>query len=255
MRLQDIMKLTTFLSATFAALWLTSSVYAQSSGFKGTVLETMSAANYTYAEIDTGKAKLWIAGPQTKIKKGDTINTPVGFEMKDFKSPSLKRTFPSIFFVGEINTGEGNVKQALPPGHPPTNPNNSHPGVADAIDAHGLGKKIPSPIKNFEGITKAPDGLTVQELLDKAGDLGGKTVRFRARIVKVNKHIMGRNWYHLQDGTGKGTNADITVTSSEAAALGDVVLVEGTVALNRDFGLGYKYPVMVEKAKLAIEKE
>ena len=234
---------------------IATAAFAQSSGFKGKVLETMSAANYTYAEIDTGKAKLWIAGPQTEIKKGDTINTPVGFEMKDFKSPSLKRTFPSIFFVGEINKGEGNVKQALPPGHPPTTGKDTHPGVADAIDAHDLGKKIPSPVKNFEGIIKAPNGFTVEELLEKAKDHGGKTVRFRARIVKVNKHIMGRNWYHFQDGTGKDGNADITVTSTEVAALGDVVLVEGTLALNRDFGLGYKYPVMVEQAKLAIEKE
>jgi hypothetical protein len=64
---------------------------------------------------------------------------------------------------------------------------------------------------------------------------------------------MGRNWLHLRDGTGSSANKDhdLTVTTSETAAVGDVVLVRGTVRKDLDFGAGYAYAVLVEEAKLS----
>jgi len=77
-------------------------------------------------------------------------------------------------------------------------------------------------------------------------------VTVRGRVVKYNGGILGRNWLHLQDGSGelaKGTN-DLTVTTTGAAAIGDVVTATGTGAVDRDFGAGYTYTVMVEDAAL-----
>ena len=62
----------------------------------------------------------------------------------------------------------------------------------------------------------------------------------------------GKNWVHLRDGSGKsddGSN-DLLVTTNDSAALGDVVLVKGVVAIDRDLGSGYAYKVLVENAKL-----
>jgi hypothetical protein len=36
-------------------------------------------------------------------------------------------------------------------------------------------------------------------------------------------------------------------------AVGDTVLVTGTLGLNRDFGMGYQYPVIVEDAEVTVE--
>ena len=70
--------------------------------------------------------------------------------------------------------------------------------------------------------------------------------------MKYSAGIMGRNWIHLQDGTGDaaaGTN-DLTVTSSATTAVGDTILVQGSVAVDKDFGAGYRYAVIVEDASV-----
>jgi hypothetical protein len=72
-------------------------------------------------------------------------------------------------------------------------------------------------------------------------------------VVKFSAGIMGRDWVHLRDGSGaqdKGTN-DITVTTGDQAAVGDVVVAKGVVRTDKDFGAGYAYPVIVEDAKLS----
>jgi hypothetical protein len=69
-------------------------------------------------------------------------------------------------------------------------------------------------------------------------------------VVKYNAAILGKNWFHLQDGSGKtadGTN-DLTITTEAAVAVGDIVTVTGTVAIDRDFGAGYTYALMLEDA-------
>ena len=95
-------------------------------------------------------------------------------------------------------------------------------------------------------------GRTVEELYAQKGDLAGKTIALRGKVVKYTAGIMGRNWIHIQDGTGdagSGTH-DITVTSSATAAVGQVVLVQGIVAVDKDFGAGYRYDVILEEASV-----
>ena len=65
---------------------------------------------------------------------------------------------------------------------------------------------------------------------------------------------MNRNWVHLQDGTGTPGANDLTVTTADAAKVGDTVLVNGTLVFNKDFGHGYKYEVLLQDAKLTVEK-
>ena len=90
------------------------------------------------------------------------------------------------------------------------------------------------------------------EVVDGKAKLAGKTVLVQARVVKVNNAIMGKNWLHVQDGSGNaaaGSN-DILVTSQETAAVGDIVTARGTVRTGVDLGSGYTYPVLIEDAKL-----
>ena len=75
----------------------------------------------------------------------------------------------------------------------------------------------------------------------------------RGKVVKYNEGVMGKNWIHLQDGSGdagQGTN-DLTVTSLDAASVSETVTITGTVRTNKDFGSGYVYRVIVEDAKVA----
>jgi hypothetical protein len=82
--------------------------------------------------------------------------------------------------------------------------------------------------------------------------LVGKTVTVRGKVMKFNGGILGVNWIHLQDGSGKEaehTN-DITVTSDAEAKIGETITVTGVVGINKDLGSGYNYPVIIEKAKI-----
>ncbi len=127
----------------------------------------------------------------------------------------------------------------LPEGHP-------------NIDMSG-GAAPTAPKFDFSKIVKPKDGKTVQEVYQEKAKLNGKRVTLRGKIVKYSAAIMGKNWLHLRDGTGKDPTNDLTVTTQAKAKVGDTVLVEGTVALDKDLGAGYKYDVIIEEAKVKIE--
>ena len=102
-------------------------------------------------------------------------------------------------------------------------------------------------------IKKAKGGYTVEELYIKKDQLDGKKVKVRGKVVKFNPNIMGKNWLHLQDGTGKPGANDITVTTRQNANIGGIVLVTGVLVTNKDFGGGYRYEVMLDDAAIAAE--
>ncbi|CCQ72889.1 conserved exported protein of unknown function [Magnetospira sp. QH-2] len=90
--------------------------------------------------------------------------------------------------------------------------------------------------------------VTVADLHAKRSELGGKQVTVTGQVVKVNNDIMKRNFIHMQDGTGSGKTGKVIFTSQETAKVGDEISATGTVKLDVDFGMGYFYPVLVEKA-------
>ncbi|WP_456381024.1 hypothetical protein [Thiolapillus sp.] len=105
-------------------------------------------------------------------------------------------------------------------------------------------------------VTLASDAVTktVGAVYEEKAQLAGKQVRVSGEIVKVNNKIMGRNFLHLRDGTGKQGSNDLTVTSQETATVGDQVEIVGTVATDVDFGSGYIYPLLIEKATITKAK-
>ena len=127
----------------------------------------------------------------------------------------------------------------LPEGHP-------------NIDTRG-GTASAAPKPDFSKIVKPKDGKTVQEVYQEKAKLNGKHVTLRGKVVKYSEAIMGKNWLHLRDGTGKEPANDLTVTTQAKAKVGDTVLVEGTVTLDKDLGAGYKYDVIIEDAKVKVE--
>jgi hypothetical protein len=106
---------------------------------------------------------------------------------------------------------------------------------------------------DFSGLKKADGGQTIAEVYANKKSLQAKAVRVRGKVVKYNSEIMGKNWVHLMDGTGTAGANDLTITTADTAKVGDTVLVNGTLALDKDFGYSYKYGVMVENAKVTVE--
>ena len=118
---------------------------------------------------------------------------------------------------------------------------------------HGAAKAAPVDLGDIK-VPKAsgPDGRTVAEIITKRAELKNKTVVVRGKVVKFNAQILKMNWVHLRDGTGSetdGTN-DLLLTTSEQVKVGHVVVMKGVVHVDKDFGMGYAYQVLVEEAKL-----
>ena len=106
---------------------------------------------------------------------------------------------------------------------------------------------------DLSGITAVEGGQTVATLFEKKAELAGKPVKVRGKVVKFTPEIMGKNWIHLQDGTGAAGNNDLTVTTSASAQMGDTVTISGTLSVDKDFGYGYAYDVIIEDAEVTVE--
>ncbi len=204
----------------------------------GKVLETMTSGGYTYVKVNLDKGEVWAAGPETKIAVGDEVTIPSGMAMKNFRSKTLKRVFPEIYFVANFG------KKGAPAGGPVSKDK-------VLVPAHGGGTAA-APVK-LTGIKKLKGGYTVADVFGKSASLGGKTIKLRGKVTKFSAQIMGTNWLHVRDGTGKDGSNDLTVTTKATAKVGDTVIVTGKLTLNKDFGSGYKYAVIVEGAEITVE--
>jgi hypothetical protein len=217
----------------------------ESNSFSGKVAETMDAASYTYVLLDTGSNKVWAAAPQFTVKVGDSVAIARGMAMPGYHSKTLNRDFDVVYFTGTVEVnGAAKIEAGAPAGLP-----KNHPPIGGAAG----GNSAPPARPDFTGLKKAQGGKTIQELYAAREKLAGKPVVVRGKVVKYNSMIMGKNWLHLQDGTGSAGGNDLVVTSMDEARVGDTVLVTGTAATDKDFGAGYKFGLIVEDAKIVVE--
>ena len=214
-------------------------------GGTGKVLETMNSGGYTYVKADIGGTEVWAAAPQFSVKPGDVVVIPEGAPMPNYYSKTLDRTFDRIYFVPSIAIQGG-------AGRIPTTALDAHGGGATPLEHGGSAAARPAAVQ-ISGIKRADGGKTVEELFqDKAG-LAGKDVVVRGKVVKFSSAIMGKNWLHVQDGSGAPGTNDLAVTTDVTVSVGDTVLVKGKMTTDKDFGVGYKYDVILEDA--AVTKE
>jgi hypothetical protein len=213
---------------------------------RGTVLETMDSGGYTYVLLDTGESEEWHATQQSTVSVGDVVQTSRGMAMQQFNSKTLDRTFEVIYFSGALENlsatstmPAGHPTTALPPGHP-TTPAESI--VADEMTADTV-------------VAAVEEGKDIAWVYANKDSLAGQSVSLRGKVVKYNSDILGANFLHIQDGSGSGADGsnDLTVTSSMEATVGQTIVVTGNIILDKDFGAGYSFPVLIEDATITIE--
>lgn len=226
----------------------------------GTVMETMSSSGYTYLLVENGAGKTWLAIPETSVKKGDTVEYYQGMVMDKFTSKTLNRTFESIVFSPGLVTAKAKAArqtaQAATDGSFAAAVNAEKATVKPDISkdmsigsAGSNGAIVPLKDISIEKVQSA-NGYSVGEIFAKAGQLAGKKVQVRGKVVKFNPMIMGKNWVHLQDGTGDPmqNSHDLVVTTQETVEVDSTITIEGVLAADKDFGAGYKYAAIVEDA-------
>jgi hypothetical protein len=218
----------------------------------GVVEETLDASDYTYMRLNTEAGEIWAAITKAKVQKGDRVTVVNAMAMDGFESKTLKRKFDRIVF-GSLGDGKAGAPAPVSAHGAATADASKGAPMAAPHAAVSDGKADAMDVKVAKAEGK--DAFTIAQIFADRAKLKDKSVTVRGKVVKANGAIMGRNWYHIRDGSGsrEKKDDDLTVTTGDPAAVGDVVVVKGVVHIDKDFGAGYQYPVVLEDAKVTKE--
>jgi len=182
------------------------------------IVETMSSGGYTYMKVNEGKNTYWIAMTLRDAKVGQEVKFSEQGWMKNFQSKTLHRTFDNILFASAPEPTQKTKLEDIKP--------------------------------NIMSSNYAQKGtISIAELFKNRKQYAEKTITIRAKVTKTSVGIMKRNWVHIEDGSRFQNMDDIVFTTTNPVPkVGEVVSATGTVAIDKDFGYGYFYPVIVEKS-------
>jgi autonomous glycyl radical cofactor GrcA len=190
------------------------------------VKEVLPATRYVYLYVEEGDGQFWIATTKQKYTKGGTYYYKGGLLKTNFESKEYNRIFDTIYLVSNVVASNHG-----------TDVNN------DAeIDMEPQMKVKPVVDPNLK-IEKA-GSIKISELVKNKEKYNGKTVQVSGKCVKINPGIMNRNWIHIADGSQN--DFDLVITSDTFVQEGSIVTMRAVVGLNRDFGAGYKYDLILE---------
>ena len=240
-------------------------VAAQDAVLKASITEFKDVTNYTYLNLKDSTGRIWAAIPKTSVETGDEIELANIIVMKDFHSRVLDKTFATILFA--VPSKESNTRR--PPSHVempaktmtgmPSGmmsgamPHGNVPGAGTKAETgSGKSRAIPQDIRVIKAT--GDHAYTIEEIYAGKKALAKSPVKVRAKVVKFLPDIMGKNWIHIQDGTGsaEGKNNDITVTTTETADVGDEIIVQGTLSIDKDLGAGHVFAALIED--VSVEK-
>jgi len=199
------------------------------------VTEVIQASNYTYLKVNENMTERWVAVTKQEINVGDVFYYDGALQMNNFKSKDLNRTFDEIYFVTQISKTPI-VREKMGSGMP------AHSG------------KIETQKLSSITLEKSANEITLASIFEKRDEFAAKEFEIRGIVVKVNKQVMGKNWIHIQDGTDFNNDFDLTITTQDLAEIGDEVTFKGKISVNKDFGSGYSYEVIMEDAVLTNKK-
>lgn len=209
------------------------------------VKDVEQVGTYTYLLVKGKGPEYWVAVSALEAAPGETYYYQGGLLMENFHSDELDRDFESVLFLDAIYPGtppdlgsntdqearEMDFDQPLPP-----------QGQGDTPGSRAVTEKARVKVEAVEG------AITIAELYANPSQYEGKQIKVTGQVTKFNPQIMDRNWIHLQDGTEHEGKFDLTATSVEYFETGNTVSLEGILALNRDFGYGYSYELLLENA-------
>ncbi len=198
-----------------------------------TVNEILPTSKYIYINVTEAGNSFWIATRKQEVEIGQKYFYKGGLLKTNFESKEYNRVFDKIYLVSNI----------VPERHG----NNANPlGAVSETKAPITGStsnELPT-----EKITPQKGSVSIAEIVKNPSKYEGKTVQITGKCSKVNPNIMNRNWIHLKDGSLD--EYDFVVTSDTFVAEGKTVTMQAVVGLNRDFGAGYTYALILENGEV-----
>ncbi len=218
------------------------------------VQEVEQVGSYTYMLVKGDGPEHWIAAQSMTAFPGETYKYKGGLLMEDFYSKDLDRTFDHVLFLEEIISENASVNPESAPmdeDHASMQQGNAPMDEVHASMHEGTQELTPGSVvineKSDVKMASAEGTVSIAELFSNPASYDGKSIRVQGEVTKVNNAIMERNWVHLQDGTEHEGRYDLTATTSEQFEVGTTVIVEGVITLDKDFGYGYSYEILLEE--------
>lgn len=199
------------------------------------VNEVLPTKRYVYLKVKEGEEEFWIATGKMDVKKGETYFYRGGLLKTDFKSEEYDRVFEEIYLVMNLVSDKDHSKEMKAP-----TKNNSAEDKKISVK-----EDIPTHTEKIIGHKGA---ISIAELVKDPKKYEGHSVQISGTCVKVNLGIMGRNWMHIRDGSKD--DYDLVVTSNAKVSEGSDITIRAVVALNKDFGAGYTYDLILEDGTL-----
>ena len=199
----------------------------------GIVKATTNSGGYTYVMIENDAQDIWAAAPEQEIAPGESVVFTTSMPMHDFYSPSMKKTFKTLYFVTSLKADA--APAALPAGHPPMQTQPSAPR-SEAASA----PRAP--------LAPAPEGdiVPLAELLKNRAAWRDKDILIRGSVIKSTPNVMGKNWVHVSD----GNDHQVVCTTQAEVSPGQSITLKGHVTLDKDIGAGYFYEVLLEDCEV-----
>ncbi len=197
---------------------------------KVVVNEVLPTKRYVYLNVNEGEKQFWIATRKQDVSKGKTYFYKGGLLKTNFESKEYNKVFETVYLVSNlVEENHSNNSGVL-------NNSNSKPIQATS-------EKVVIPT-HTEEIIEHKGSIKIAELVKNPKKYEGKTIQISGKCVKINPGIMNRNWIHLKDGSKD--EFDLVVTSDIFIQEGSIITVKALVSLNKDFGAGYKYDLILE---------
>lgn len=212
---------------------------------KFVVSEVIHTSNYTYLRAKEEDSEKWFAIPLKEVKVGETYYHGASMEMKNFASKELNRTFETIYFLEGISSTPVRAENILPA----QDPEEDHHHISDNSQTVKTGTGAVTDKKNIK-IETEKGSVSIADLFAGKKSFEGKKVSVKGQVTKFSTGILNKNWIHIQDGTEHGGKFDLTITSDQKVNIGDIVIFEGKITLDKDLGHGYFFELIMENAIL-----
>jgi hypothetical protein len=200
------------------------------------VKEILTASRYLYLHVKEGEEQFWIAVRKTEIKIGGMYYYKRALLKTNFESKENNKVFEKIYLVTSlVPVNHGNEQGSL-----------KDINISSAVDDINISDV--KTVEKSENITQHKGSVMISELVSNPNKFEGQIIQISGKCVKVNAGIMNRNWIHVRDGSQD--DYDLVITSDIFVPEGTNITMKALVSINKDFGAGYKYDLILENGVL-----
>ncbi len=190
---------------------------------------------YSYLEVRDKSGSGWVVVPSLHVDPGTKVNLSEYVRMRNFKAADLDVDVGNVLFAAKV-MGPSVVY--------------GDTGQEAAVDP-----ALPAMmVTRTEALLELPElakaGHRIDELYAARDELAGKQVKIRGQVVQIAPQILNHNWVFLRDGSGSGRTRLVVALIEEAIDLGEILVVQGQVEIERSFQIGDRHVLLLTAASV-----